>query len=110
MWLLPVAALGLLVPNGLFVYWLARDYHGFAAILQDRLALAFILDAALALVVLSVFYARAPIGRVRWPWFVILSLVGGLGFSLPFYHWLGARFPLEGAPRPGSRATPPRGT
>ena len=33
-----------------------------------------------------------PIGPVRaWPWFVVLSLVGGLGFSIPFYLWLNWR-------------------
>jgi hypothetical protein len=28
---------------------------------------------------------------VRWHWFVVLSLVGGLGFSIPFYIWLNRR-------------------
>jgi hypothetical protein len=26
-----------------------------------------------------------------WPWFVVFSLLGGLGFSLPFYYWLNTR-------------------
>jgi hypothetical protein len=28
---------------------------------------------------------------VRWYWFVVLSLAGGLGFSLPLYYWLNLR-------------------
>ena len=91
MWLLAVALFGLLVPNGFFVYWLLHDYRGLAPILADRLALGFILDALLALVILAVRFAQAPPGRVGWPWFVLLSLIGGLGFSLPFYWWLSTR-------------------
>lgn len=91
MWLLLVALLGLLIPNGFFVYWMLNEYHGLGPVLQDRLALGFILDAVLALVLLTVYFARHPIGRVRWPWFAVLSLLGGLGFSLPLYYWLNTR-------------------
>jgi hypothetical protein len=88
MWLLLVAAFGLLVPNGLFVYWLLNEYHGLAPVIQDRLALGFILDVAVALAVLTVYFAKHPLGPVGWPWFVLLSFMGGLGFSLPLYYWL----------------------
>jgi hypothetical protein len=91
MWLLLIALFGLTVPNGLFVYWLLVEYHGLGPVLQDKLAVAFILDAFLALGVLTVYFARSPIGPVRWPTFVALSIVGGLGFSLPFYYWLNSR-------------------
>src|SRR4051794_26641532 len=89
--LLFVAAFGLVVPNGLFVYWLFREYHGMAAVMADRLALGFILDVAVALATLAVYFAKHPIGPVRWPWFVVLSFIGGLGFSLPLYYWLNMR-------------------
>ena len=91
MWLLLVALFGLLVPNGLFLYWLFVEYQGLSAVLQNKLALGFILDALLALIVLTVYFARHPVGRFRWPWFVAFSFLGGLGFSLPFYYWLNAR-------------------
>lgn len=91
MWLLLVAFIGLTVPNGIFVYWLFTEYHGLGPVLQNKLALSFILDAILALAVLSVYFARRPIGSVRWHWFLILSLVGGFGFSLPLYYWLNVR-------------------
>jgi hypothetical protein len=91
MGLLLVAAFGLLVPNGIFVYWLLNEYQGLGLVLQDRLALAFILDVAVALVILTVYFAKHPLGRVGWPWFVLLSFMGGLGFSLPLYYWLNRR-------------------
>lgn len=91
--LLAVALFGLVVPNGLFIYWLVHDFDGFGSILQNRLALSFILDVFLALIILSVYFARHPIGRVKWHVFVVLSLLGGFGFSLPLYYWLNRRMP-----------------
>lgn len=93
MWLVIVALFGLLVPNGLFIYWLFAEYPGFDAVLQNRLAIAFMLEAFLLLVLLSVYFARRPIGQVGWGWFVLFSIVGGLGFGLPFYYWLNVRKP-----------------
>jgi hypothetical protein len=89
--LLAMAAFGLFVPNGLFVYWLVYEFHGWGAVFADRLALGFILDAFLAVGLLAVWFARRPIGPVRWPAFVALSFIGGLAFSLPLYVWLNQR-------------------
>jgi hydrogenase/urease accessory protein HupE len=91
MWLLGIALFGLLVPNGLFVYWLLNECHGLAPVLHDKLALAFVLDAFLAVGVLAAQIARTRSGRVSWAAFVALSLVGGLGFSVPFTWWLNSR-------------------
>lgn len=88
MGLLVVALFGLVVPNGYFIYWLLHDFTGLGPVLQDRLAVAFILDAFITLVLLAVHFAHTPPGRYRWPWFVVLSLAGGLCFGLPFYWWL----------------------
>lgn len=93
MLLLVVALFGLVVPNGFFVYWLLYEFNGLGPVLQNRLALGFILDVFLALIILSVYFARHPIGRVKWHWFVVLSLLGGFGFSLPLFYWLNRRTP-----------------
>ncbi len=45
----------------------------------------------LALGLLSAYFAKHRIGKFGWRWFVLLSLLGGLGFSLPFYWWLNTR-------------------
>jgi hypothetical protein len=91
MWLFAIALFGLVVPNGLFFYWAAVELSGVGEVLANRLAVAFILDAFLALGVLAYLFAVRPLGPVRWPWFVVLSLAGGLGFSIPFYIWLNRR-------------------
>ena len=95
-WLLVVALFGATVPNGLFIYWLLVEYNGLAAVLQNKLAVAFILDAFLALGLITIYLVRKPIGPVRWPTFVLLSILGGLGFSLPFYYWLNMRAVARG--------------
>lgn len=91
MWLLLISVFGLLVPNGLFIHWLFTSYSGLGPVLDDHLALGFILDAFLAMGLLAYHFSRRPIGPVRWPWFIVLSFIGGLGFSLPFYWWLNHR-------------------
>jgi len=91
MWLLLIALFGLVVPNGFFIYWVVYEFNGLGPVLQDKLALGFILDVLLALILLSAYFARHPLGPVKWYWFVVLSFVGGLGFSLPLYYWLNQR-------------------
>ena len=86
--LLIIALFGLIVPNGIFIYWLLTEFRGFAEVFQNKLAVAFIIDAFLAMLMLAYYFAVHPIGKVKWYWFIVLSIVGGLGFSLPFYYWL----------------------
>ena len=95
--LLFLALLGFVVPNGFFLYWLFFEFDGMAGVLQDKLALGFMLDVLLVLVILGVYFARRPIGPVKWYWFIVLSLLGGLGFSLPLYYWLNRREAMRSA-------------
>lgn len=89
--LLLIALFGLIVPNSFLVYWLLYEFDGLVNITQNKLALGFIIDVFLAMVLLACYFARKPSGRVQWYWFVVLSLLGGLGFSLPLYWWLNKR-------------------
>jgi hypothetical protein len=89
--LLLAALVGLLVPNALFLDWMIHEYHGLRPVLADRLALSFMIDGVLVVILLTTYFARRPIGPVRWPWFVVLSFAGGLGFSIPFFYWWNTR-------------------
>jgi len=91
MWLLFVAVVSFVVPNGLFLYRLLHDFITVQAALQHRLAVAFILDVFLTTGVLAAYFAKSPPGRYRWPWFVAFSLLGTLCFGLAFYWWLSKR-------------------
>jgi hypothetical protein len=61
--LLLIALFGLIVPNGLFLYWLVYEYDGPASVAQNKLGLAFMIDALLAVVLLAYNFARKPIGN-----------------------------------------------
>jgi hypothetical protein len=98
MWLVVIAVIGNLGPGGLFLYWLLNDYSSLSAALSDRLALAFFLDLLMSTFVLAYLFARKPLGPVRWPWFVALSLLGTLAFAIPLFVWLNWR--RAPAPRP----------
>ena len=89
--LLLVALFGLFVPNGIFIYWLFTEFHSIGDVVNNRLALGFIIDAFMAMFLLAWWFAKDPPGKVKWYWFVVFSLIGGLGFSLPFYYWLSRR-------------------
>ena len=91
MWLIALSLFGLVVPNGFFIYWLFFEFTSLAAIIHNTLAVAFMMDAFIAVGLLAYLFARYPVGPIRWTWFVILSFVGGLGFSIPFYLWLNGR-------------------
>jgi hypothetical protein len=91
-WILLVVALfGLVVPNNMFVYASLHDSSGCGALAHNLLASSFMLDAFLAMGVLAYFFAVRPIGSVKWYWFVLMSLFGGMAFSLPLYWWLNLR-------------------
>lgn len=89
--LLSIAAFGLLVPNGMFLYYLFAEFTSIAQVLNDRLALGFIIDAFMATGLLAWWFAQHPLGRYSWKTFIVLSLLGGLGFSLPFFYSLNTR-------------------
>jgi len=36
-------------------------------------------------------FAKRPIGPVRWPWFIVLSLGTTLACAIPMYVWLNWR-------------------
>jgi hypothetical protein len=47
---------------------------------------------------LADLFARKPLGPVKWPWFIGLSLLGTLAFGIPLFIWLNWR--ATPAPRP----------
>jgi hypothetical protein len=75
----------------MFFYYLYTEFTSFAAVFTDLLALGFIIDAFMAMGLLAWWFAKNPLGNYSWKFFIILSLVGGLGFSLPFFYFLNKR-------------------
>jgi hypothetical protein len=86
-----LGGLGLVIPGGLFLWWLLEDATSLAAVLHDKLALAFVADVFVSTAVIAVFFARVQPGRWRWPWFVALCLLSTLAFGFVIYWGLNAR-------------------
>lgn len=91
--LLAVAIVSFVAVNALFLEWLFGGGASWRAFVSDRLAAPFMLDSLVGIAALAVYFARRPPGRVRWGWFVLLALVGGVGFAVPAFWWLAARRP-----------------
>lgn len=91
MLLLSIALFGLIVPNGMFFYFIFAEFTSLTSVLTNWLALGFIIDAFMATGLLAWWFARHPFGPYSWKSFVLLSLLGGLGFSLPFFYYLNKR-------------------
>lgn len=89
--LLSIAVFGLIIPNGMFLYYIIVELSSLSQVLNDLLALGFIIDAFMATGLLAWWFAEHPLGRYSWKTFIALSLLGGLGFSLPFFYYLNTR-------------------
>jgi len=86
-----VAALSFIGTNGVFLYYLVFHSRELLAVLLHPAALVFVIDVFTVMVLLAVYFADRPLGRHRWPTFVALSLLGGLGFSIPAFVLLNSR-------------------
>jgi len=66
------------------------------------MGVAFFLDLLMSTFILAYLFARRPLGPVKWPWFIVLSLLGTLAFGIPLFIW--ANWRRVPAPRPGFAA------
>jgi hypothetical protein len=86
-----VALLSFVGTNGVFLYYLLFRTHELIRALMHPAALVFEVDVLVVLVLLATWFAMRPLGRWSWRTFVGLSLLGGLGFSIPAFVLLNSR-------------------
>lgn len=98
--LMVLALVGLAGPNGVFVYYALVRWPDLIAALRQPIAAALMVDALLVVGIGAYLLSRFPLGTGRSDWksFVALSLIGGLGFSVPVIVLLNAE---RDAPSPG---------
>jgi hypothetical protein len=89
--LLIVAVLSFVGTNGVFLYFLIFRTRELFTALMHPAALVFEIDVLVVLVLLATWFARRPLGRWTWKSFVVLSFLGGLGFSIPAFVLLNSR-------------------
>jgi len=81
-WLWLLAGVGLSGINGAFLLGLTTP-GALAQALSNPVSLAFIVEAFLMVGLLAYLMWKWDVARLTWPWFVALSLVGGLAFAVP---------------------------
>ena len=83
------SATGLLVVNNLFLYWII-DFS-FDTFKSNTIGIALFIEAFMLMFLLAYYFKHRPIGKYKWYWLIILSLLGSLLFALPFYYWLNTK-------------------
>jgi len=82
-WLWCFSAFGFSVVNIAFIYGLLFQADAITIALTNPISLAFIVEALLLMSVLAYLLSKWRVARLHWGWFVGLSLLGSMAFSLP---------------------------
>ena len=78
-----VATASLVGPNGVFLYYAFAKRPEFLAMHHEPLFLAFLVEAFVVMFLVAGLLAHKPLGRWTWKSFLVLSMLGGIGFSIP---------------------------
>jgi len=86
-----LSALGFFGLNGVFLYYPLFHPDAMAAAQQNPISLVFMLEAFVLVAFAAWVIARVGLERPGWLAFVIMSVVGSLCFSVPFFLLLHIR-------------------
>jgi hypothetical protein len=86
-----VTIIGLAAPHVLYVTWLATAFSSVNEIMNNSLAKGFFLEMAAATALLTLFLRANPLGKSSLKWFVLFSMIGGVGMGLAAFYWLNKR-------------------
>src|SRR5262245_2947517 len=81
-WLIATAVIGFVGLNGAFLYGMTKP-GVFAQAMTNPISLAFIADLMIVLAWLAYLLRKWGVSRLGWAWFVALSFLSGIAFSLP---------------------------
>lgn len=82
-WLWALAAFGLFGVNGTYIYGLVIRPDMLEVAMGNPVAVAFMVEALALVGVFAYLFTQWGVGRLGWPWFVALSLLGSLAFAVP---------------------------
>lgn len=78
-----VGAFGFVAVNGAFLYGLLVEPDAVRVALTNPISAAFIAEAFVLMGVFAYLFGKWGVGRLSWRWFVALSLLGSMAFSVP---------------------------
>ena len=81
--LMVLAAVGLVVVNGGFLYGVFVAPDALTVAMRNPVSLAFQIEAFLLLIALAYLLSKWGVSRISLIWFVVLSILGSLAFALP---------------------------
>jgi fatty-acid desaturase len=89
--LIVLAIFGLLVPNGVFLYYFLFAPSVLHAAFANPVALVFMLEALLLMIFFAWLIHHRGFRSPGWLAFIIMSLVGSMAFSVPAFLYLSSR-------------------
>jgi hypothetical protein len=89
--LLALAIFGLIVPNGVFLYFSFIHATALHEALNNPIALVFMTEAFLLMLLFAWLIRQLGFHSPGWLVFLIMSLVGSLVFSVPAFLYLASR-------------------
>jgi hypothetical protein len=81
---LVLAVFGITVPNGIFLYYFFSDPALFLSAFSNPISLVFILEAFILMFFIAWILSRLGIKQPSGPVFIVLAILGSLGFSIPY--------------------------
>ena len=82
-WLWLLSLFSFFTINVAFLYALFFEPDTVVGALRNPVAAAFIVEAFLLMGALSYLLTKWGVIKLSWRWFVVLSLLGSMGFALP---------------------------
>lgn len=89
--LLALAIFGLIVPNGIFLYYALVVPSALQATLRDPVALVFITEAFALMFLFAWLIQRLGLRAPGWLTFILMSLIGSMVFSIPAFLYISSR-------------------
>ncbi len=89
--LIVVAAFGLCVVNGVFLYYSLVDPSALRAALGNPIAVVFMTEAFILMFLCAWLIHRSGSRHPGWIVFLVLSFVGSMAFSVPAFLYIASR-------------------
>jgi hypothetical protein len=89
--LFALAIFGLVVPNGLFIYYFLFFPAVLWASFSNPIALVFMIEAFVLMILFGWLIHYHDYRSPGWLAFIVMSLIGSMAFSVPFFLYLTSR-------------------
>lgn len=83
-----LSILGFLLINLPFLYFALFEKAVYDAAMSNGVALVFISEAILLMLLIAFLIAKLDLRKPGWLWFIVLSILGSMAFSIPFYLYI----------------------